>query len=332
MEEVKQKSKTNERGKTNYDFYLSIYHIIKKGGKLSQICKEKGVKKQNLNYYVKILKQKNIIERVSKTNVYLGWRTLVELTDEELIEKVKQKNERGKTKSSLGTSERPKTNLHALQIKFPILSGKIQDKEWQIKENLKNWIPKYTTLSELGGLTIKNNNNKSLTVWANQRNIRNLPEIDNLAYKIRNYIYIYFKNKHNVIIDHMNAEVKNLDIATEDKNAESMRRKGEKFELDLKKKSEKIFNKDNFNAKAWIDGTPYNFSAESNDKEWKRQYLEMPFNIRNLTYLLQNIEKYNNNIELHTKVQNEQLKTQKELQKLIHELKQQLTGEKQCKE
>lgn len=318
MKEVKV---TNETGKSKIDFYFYIYNSISKGGNIADIVKETGVKKQNLNFYVNKLKQLGIIERNNNKNVYMGWKLLKILSKEELEKEVKVKTKRGKSKISLGTSERPITNLHALQIKFPILSGTIKDKDWETKEKLKNWIPKYTKLSELGGLRVKNNNNKSITIWAEQRNIKNLNEVHNLAYQIRTYIYNYFKLKHNVILDHLNAEVKNLDLATEDKNSESMRGKGEKFSLDLGKQAQKIFNNDNYKAKAWIDGTPFNFSAETNDLDWKREYLNMPFNIKHLIYSLPALEEYNKNLMLHIKVQQEQLKTQKENQQTQKEIR-----------
>lgn len=318
MKEVKV---TNEKGKSKKDFYFYIYDKIQKGGNIADIVKETGIKKQNLNFYVNKLKQLSIIERNNKTNVYMGWKVLKILSKEELEKEVKVKFKRGKSNLSLGTSERPITNLHALQINFKILSGTIKDKDWETKEKLNNWIPKYTKLTELGGLRVKNNNNKSITIWAEQRNIKNLNEVHNLAYQIRTYIYNYFKLKHNVILDHLNAEVKNLDLATEDKNAESMRGKGEKYSLDLEKQAKKIFPNDNYKAKAWIDGTPFNFSAETNDLEWKDQYLKMPFNIQYLMSTLPALEEYNKNLKLHIKVQQEQLQTQKEIQLLLKELR-----------
>lgn len=309
-----------EVSKTKPNFYYIIYNKIHSGGNIKDIVKEYGVDKQNLNFYIKRLKEVKVIDRVSKTNVHLGFKTLITISEDELKVLLSSKSKSSKSKSSLGTSQRPKSNLHALQISFPILSGKIQDKDWEIKEKLKNWIPKYTKLPELGGLRLKNNNNKSLTVWASSRDFKNVDDIHKLGYQIQTYIYVYFKNKQNVILDHLNCETKNLDMATEDKHSESMRGKGEKFLLHLNKKAEKIFPKDNIDAKAWIDGTPYNFSAETNDIAWKREYLNMPFNIKHLIYSLPALEEYNQNLKLHIKVQQENLQTQKQIQKLIERL------------
>ncbi|GAH91452.1 unnamed protein product, partial [marine sediment metagenome] len=52
-----------------------------------------------------------------------------------------------------------------------------------------------------------------------------------------------------------NCQTKNLNLATQDKEAEEMISKGERFELDLNKIAEKIFKKDRIKGKAWIDGS-----------------------------------------------------------------------------
>jgi hypothetical protein len=110
--------------------------------------------------------------------------------------------------------------------------------------------------------------------------------VDNLAFKLKTFVYEYFK-KEGVTLDVFNCETKNLNLATEDREASGMLRKGEKFELDLMKKAEKIFPKDKIDGKAWIDGSPFDFSAETNDKEWKREYLSMPFRILQMFSLME---------------------------------------------
>ena len=258
MKQVKKRSKKE-------NLYLSIYDLIKQGKSPKDICFDLQFSKQKLQYYLNYLKDKGLIKRIG----YGVW---------EVKEEVK--------KSWLETTiDRPLTNLHALTIKFPILTGKIHDKDWQIKEKLKNWIPKYKEDLNLGGLIIKNNNNKSITVFAKSRDIENLDEVYNLAFKIKTYIYDYFK-KDNIILDVFNCETKNINLATEDKKARSMVRKGERFELDLDKTAEKIFPKDNIPGKAWIDNSPKPFSAETNDLEWKREYLSMPFRIKDTMTVL----------------------------------------------
>lgn len=291
MKQVKKEVK-----KIKKEFLLNLISLIQNGLNPTQISNKLGITKQKLNYYIRELKQKDLIFKKG----YGVWEV---------------KKEQVKI-FSLGTSDKPFTNLHAFQINFPILEGKIDDSEWQVKEKLNNWNPTYFTKEILGGITIKNNNNKSLTVWLKSRNLTNLNEVYDLAFKIRAYIYEYFK-KQGVILDPFNCETKNLDLATEDKNSEGMLNKGEKFKLNLNKKSEKIFPKDNIDASAWLDGSPFSFTAETNDLEWKREYLRMPFSIRDLRKGLFLMEVYNKNLELHTKVQQENLKTNKALQRFL---------------
>ena len=292
---------------------MYIYSEIQKGTSTNDILFIYELKKSLLSYYMTRLKGLGLIRKIG----YGVW----EVTKERDLKQVQTLLKVDKSKLlSLGTSERLKTNLHALQIRIPILSGKINDKEWIIKEKLKNWTPKYKNMQELGGLRIKNNNNKSITIWAKERKIKNVDEIHKLTHAILLYLGSYMKVRYNVVLDTINAEVKNLDTATEDKQAENMRGKGEKFTLKLNKKCEKILPKDNRDAKAWIDGSPFNFSAETNDLDWKREYLNMPFNIKHLIYSLPALEEYNKNLKLHIRVQEEQLKTQKELQRLLIKL------------
>ena len=252
-----------EQVKSKNLYLYDITQNLKLGWKLTDILFLLELSKQNLQYYLTILKNKGVIVKKG----YGVWEVKKEVKD-----------------ISLGT--RPITNLHALQIYFPILSGKINDKDWQVKEKLQNWIPKYKKLEILKGLIIKNNNNKSLTIFAKSRDIESLEEVDNLVFKIKAYIFDYFK-KEGVILDVMNCKVTNLNLATEDKEIRELVRKGEKFEFNLNKKAEKILPNDNIDAKAWLDNSPKPGSAETNDKDWKREYLSMPFRVKNLFGLIE---------------------------------------------
>ena len=247
------------------NFYLMVYDLIKDGKSPVDICSNLNFSKQKLQYYIDTLKDKGCIRKIG----YGTWEVKKEVKISSLGRKV----------------DKPLTNLHALQINFPILLGKVHDKDWQVKEKLKNWIPKYKQDLNLGGLTIKNNNNKSITVYAKSRDIENINDVDNLAQKIRVYIYNFFK-KDGVILDVLNCQTKNMNLATGDDTVKNLNRKGERFEIDLGKKAEKIFPKDQMDAKAWIDSSPKPFTAETNDKEWKREYLSMPFRIRDSIVVL----------------------------------------------
>ncbi len=265
-----------------------VVSLLSKGLNLSQISKKLKVSKAYISKVIRPLKAKGAIIKKG----YGVWEVNNKLTNLSLRLR----------------DGKPQVNLHALQIKFPILEGEIKDKTWKVKNKLNNWIPKYKNLIVLGGLTLRNNNNKSITVFTKSRGIKDwtLEEIDVLARKIQVYIPQFFLKEYGMILDNINCKTSNLNIATEDKHSESMQRKGEKFELKFDKYAEKIFPQDKIKSKAWIDGSPFKFSAETNDKNWKREYLRMPFTIRDLTQLNlnfnHNLELYNKNIVLHLKV------------------------------
>jgi hypothetical protein len=299
-----QKRSPKKSDKKNLDFY--IYELICKGYNPSQILKKKdfeNLTKQKIDYYIGKLKAMKLIKKTS----YAIWEVIkfVDLKEFEKLKEVQNPKKSKKTeKTCWGTrasSELPITDIHALEIKIPILSGKIDDKDWK-SIKLRNWIQKYTKIEELGGLTLKNNNNKSLTIQAKSRRVKGdfeFNSVDNLATQIKIYAENYFRKKHQVILDILNCEIKNQHYATEDKNCNGMLKKGEKITLDLGKKCEKIFDNDNMNAKAWADSSPFDFTAETNDKEWKREYLKMPFSIQNIVRALPLLAEYNKNLRLH---------------------------------
>lgn len=265
MKEVK---KGKKRGKNSKSFYLAIFNYIKVGKSPSFIKNDLKISKQKVYYYTKQLKQMGFIGKHKNGDWFIKVKTF-----------------------SLGT-RKPHPNLHALHIKIPILSiGNLGVQKWEIREELRNWTPTYKTFTQLGGLTIKNNNNKSISIFVHSREIKDLKEIDVLAYDVRNWALGYFRDTFNTILDIIHTETKTLHLATEDKQSEEMLGKGERFELDLDKKAEKIFPKDKIDGKAWLDGSPFNFTAETNDKEWKREYLSMPFKSRESLQLLHYIAK-----------------------------------------
>jgi hypothetical protein len=297
--------------KRSKNFYFIIYKKFREGSYPTKIAKELGITKQNLEYYLILFKNEQIVRKIGKG----AWEVLKDLTEKDFETFLKNQS---KKDSSLGVKENfPKMNLHRFQIRFPILEGEVRDSDWEIKEKLKNWIPKYKKLHNIGGLGLKNNNNKSITLWITPRNIRKIEEVNELAFKVKNFVFEYFVNKHNVILDIDNCETKDMHLAIEDSNLEGIHEKGENFELDLNKKAAKIFPKDNLNAKAWIDGSPYKHTVETNDKFWKECYLKMPFAIMGLSNSMPAISEYNENIILHLEVQREQLKTLKKIQRSL---------------
>lgn len=283
--------------KNNKSFYLAIFNLIKQGKTPSFISKEFKISKQKVYYYTKILKKENIIGKSLDGKWFVKVKTF-----------------------SLRT--RPTTNLHALQINIPISTGNIGVEGWTVKEQLNNWSPTYKTFSQLGGITVKNNNNKSITLFAHTRDIKNLKEIDELSQDMVLWAWQTLQKDFGVVLDIDRAETKMLHIATQDQASEEMIKKGEKFELDLDKKAEKIFKHDKIDAKAWIDGSPFQFTAETNDKEWKRAYLSMPFSMRDSLQLLHYIaQNYASHVKIVEKLNHllDEPKVKKHIQHKIHE-------------
>lgn len=262
LTKMQKKSKSDVKKES---FYKAVFNRLREGKTPSEIAEEFGIKRQNVNYYKSNLRKWGFIGKDLQRNIIFNVKEF-----------------------SLG-ARKPTTNLHSHQVDIPISSGKINDSNWEIKEKLRNWTPKYKIFNILGGLTIKNNNNKSISIFAHSRDIEDLEEIDQLTQDILRFAYHEFTIKQNVILDLMNAKVMKCHIATEDKDSQSMLKKGEKFTIDLDKKAEKILPKDNRDAHAWMDGSPFRFTAETDDKDWKREYLNMPFKMRETLQAVQYI-------------------------------------------
>lgn len=254
-----------------------------------------GYTKQALSPYIRQLKAQNFIAKKG----YGVWQVNKEV--KEILDGVDEVNISKPTadlKRLFTRPQRPITNLHALQILIPILSGRIDDSKWSRGKGLRHWTPTQIALKAPIAMKIQNNNHKSILVRVQSHDLNSLDEIDKEAFKVRIFLHDYFK-KQGVILDILNAVVKNMDIATEDKKIEPMRRKSDRFELDLGKKAEKTFEKDNRDAKAWLDGSPFKNTAETNDKEWARAYLLMPFTVQKNSV---DMKEYNENLKLHVSV------------------------------
>lgn len=309
--------------KTSKNFYFTIYRLIQAGDYPSKIAQDLDISKQKVKYYTDFLQERKIIRKLSKTNPYAGWEILKDLNEKDLLKEVKK---RSKKISSLGVRERdlPLTDVHAFNIRFPILSGKLHDKDWEIKNKLKNWLPKYKKFDNFKGLTVRNNNNKSITVMLKARKIDLIKDpyaVEKLGIKIKAYFHEYFKAKHEVVLDIFEAETKNIHLETQDNDKlDRVLKKGEVFEVDLGKKAAKIFHKDNRGAKAWMDNSPDPNMIGTNDTDYKRDLLFMPIKTKEIHRSLPLLAEYNRNLKLHIKVQEEQLKTQKEIQKLLKKL------------
>ena len=211
---------------TKKDLKLFVFNQIKSGKRPSTISKEFNIPLNTIQYYIDFLKNNQFIRKKG----YGTWEIL-----------------KNYESFSIGVKT-PVTDLHAFNIKFPILSGEIKGSDWEVRNQLRNWLPKYKKLDIFRGMTIRNNNNKSISVFLYPREIELHKDpyiIEKLAFKIKSYLFEYFKTKYNVILDVMEAETKNIHLETQDEKLQGILRKGEVFEVDLGKKAQKLFPKDN---------------------------------------------------------------------------------------
>jgi predicted DNA-binding protein YlxM (UPF0122 family) len=243
------------------------YHSKKFNKKLNmcELADEIGISKQALNRYIKVLKENDEID-FTKNKFWILKKDWSEKRAKEVAKALSGKQ------LSLGT--RGDSNLHALHINIPILEGQITGEEWEVREKLNNWIPKYTEWKSFHGVTLKNNNNKSLSIYPHSRDFKDPQEVKKLCYRLVKYITKYFANK-GVILDDDEAETKNLDLATEDEFVKKNKQKGEKIKVSLGRDCEKIFPNDKRKADAWMDDSP-TMAIETNDILYKRNYLYQP--------------------------------------------------------
>lgn|SRR3990167_4747957 len=283
---------SKKRCKKN-DFYLRIYELIIAGKSPYGVCPDS---RQRAHYYIRQMVLNGLIAKKG----YGVW---------EVKKDVKISSIRS----------RPIFNLHALQIKIPILSGRIIDADWQVI-HLRHWAATHTKI-DIGGeiLEIQNNNNKSILIRAKSRDLKNLADAYTIANKVSHLAYSYFKAQ-GVTLDLINRQVTNKELATEDEELEGKRKKADKVEVRFDKEIEPIFDKDKGQSKAWLDPTPYDHTVETNDIEYAREYLYQPFRIRDISHSMFLLSEYNTNLKLHKEVQTEQLDTLKELKELIRRL------------
>jgi len=109
----------NKRSK-NYpqlkNFYLTIYRHIQTNNSLPS-PKSLNISKQNLNYYVRGLKQADLIERVG----YGVWKTLDDFTEKEVKEKVKKTRVVTTTLKSLNIAKKKRIlRYHSIQFKLSL--------------------------------------------------------------------------------------------------------------------------------------------------------------------------------------------------------------------
>jgi len=303
------KRSTKEVQKRN--LYLYICNKINEGVSISDICFNLEFKKQRMQYHLSLLKQHKVIKKIS----YSVWE--VQNNYKDLINAMLEA--RSTKTYSLGASKDRTINLHALNIETKILKGTInfKDIDGYLQKSFNNWKPQYKKIFTPLGLTWRNNNNKSISIFIWSRDINKLSEVPILINKAALFTANELK-KHGVIIDVLDYKVKNLNLSVKDKEINKVLNKGESISVFLNRPT--TLNPE-VEAKAWADTSPYK-CLETNDLGYMENYIRMPENVANLMALnvrhYKNIELYNENITKHLAVLSEMSETLKEIKKHIN--------------
>ena len=80
-------------------------------------------------------------------------------------------------------------DMHNIQLKIPILSGQIDLKKQggKITKGFRNWIPEYLEIYQPIKMTVRNNNNKSLSVFLASGKIKGLSDIETIINNSKKY-------------------------------------------------------------------------------------------------------------------------------------------------
>lgn len=237
-----------------------------------------NISQRTLKRYRKTLKELGIINKIG----YGTWEisnSFKDKSNEEIINYIKTNTKKvtkqGDKKSSLGCK---KANLHALNINIPVETGVINLKEMGGYESkLNNWVVQYKRIPNLG-ITLRNNNNKSLNIFLWSREIFDYLAIPSLCHTVVHIVCSLFKEK-GVILDYFGWRVTTLHLMIKNEDLDQVLNKGLKIEVLLNRPTEKISENDiTQEAKAWVDKTPYG-GVETNDIAYYKNYILMPENM-----------------------------------------------------
>ena len=207
---------------------------------------------------------------------------------------------------------------------MPIISGNldlVKDFEGYVQNSFKNWLPQYKRIFSPLGYTIRNNNNKSISIFLFSREIPRLYSLTPLITATIIHSHAILKEK-GVIVDVLQAQTKNVHISVKNKDLDKVFNEGESFEVFLNRNCAKILSADEpREAKAWVDSSPY-LGVETNDIQYKENLIMMPERVNRLTddfyrFRKEALDPLTEQIKLHLEVQRETLKTLKKIQESL---------------
>jgi len=165
----------------NFYFYILSSLNDNPNQSMQDIGNKLSLSKQNISYYTRQFKDKELIEKVG----YGTWQVtenaikiLKKPNAMEFLLVVLDKHQTSKNNSFIRNDERgfrgfpminynKRMDMHNIQLKIPILSGQIDLKKQggKITKGFRNWIPEYLEIYQPIKMTVRNNNNKSLSVF-----------------------------------------------------------------------------------------------------------------------------------------------------------------------
>lgn len=231
------------------------------------------------------------------------------------------------SKFSLGVSEKPQIDLHALTIELPILKDNPEATFWDYEQEMKNWIAKHKRIARPLGITLRKTT-KHIYIYLWQRTLENPLDLMPLIMKAVIYTSHYLQEK-GILVDILEAKTKTLHLAVKDPFLEKTVPKSVSVTVELGREAKQILDSDKpEQAKAWTDSSPFR-GIETNDVEYLTNYILMPENVkRNLEEnrelrrtieetLTPAVNELARQIRLHLAVQRKQLEN---LEKFDHRL------------
>lgn len=287
--------------KTNFYFLVLKELENNPSQSLKRIAKTLHLSKQNLNYYSHELKDHELIESAGYGTWQItlkGKKVMERKNAQEFLLVVLDKPQRSKKNlskvSSKGGSRGhyPLVNyqnpifLQQFQVTIPIKEGRINLKKYGGTENkqFNNWIPQHLDVEYGINFHIRNNNNKSVTIFLNMRRIVKTEDIYVLIAHLIPLANQWFAER-NITLDIQKFRVDNFDIEQEDDVVKKKMSKGSKHLVKFNKDRKKITKQDpDQDSKAWADTSPYPAFRGTNDIDYMDAYLRMPFAVRDLEH------------------------------------------------
>lgn len=290
----------HSKSSKNMDFYFTILDSLRLNYKnsMNDIANKLGTSKQNIYFYTEKLKRLKLLERIGKAwQLTENANKILEHKDSKsILAIILDKSESGKSNDSIRMmikgvlGESPliqnieNIDLHALNIKMPILSGKADFTELGGREikGFKNWSPQYLKKYQPIELSIRNNNNRSISIFIKSKKIKKLNEVYDIVAVAKMFVFNDLSRRFpDLKLDIVNSETQNINLAKHEKQAEERLKKGDVIKQFFDKDRRKILEKDpNQQSYAMVDTSP-DPSIETNDLDYIYSLIRMPFNIEN---------------------------------------------------